>query len=146
MEETDLAYVAGVLDTRAVVKTRLAPGTETVLPHIMLSSGDAQLLQWLAQITAVRSIVTSRKYDKHRCLEHCTQAHDHITSVSGRWSLTGAKATVVLWGTRGHVRFHAEAWDRALQAGLTASRKPATVAKMKALGWPLPPGWTDGET
>jgi len=141
VEPTDLAYVAGVLDTRAVVKTRLAPGTETVLPHIMLSSGDAELLRWLGEITAVRSIVTSRKYDKHRCLEHCTRAHDHITSVSGRWQLTGAKATVVLAGTRPYVRFKVEAWDRAIGAGLQATRKPATVAKMKALGWPMPGGW-----
>ena len=82
-----------------------------------------RLLQWLGQITDVRSIVTVRGYDKHRCLEHCTKAHDHIESVSGRWSLTGAKATVVLCATRPYVRFHDAEWDRAIEVGLQANKK-----------------------
>jgi hypothetical protein len=134
----ELAYLAGVLDTRAIVRTRLAPGSGTVLPYIAMSCGDAELLGWLGQITGVRSIVTSRDYDKHRCLEHCERAHEHIRSVSGRWSLTGVRATVVLIGTRQWVRFHEEAWDRGIVAGLEAPRKPATLQKMAALGWPVP--------
>jgi hypothetical protein len=86
----------------------------------------------------VKSIVTQRSYDKHRCLEHCTKAHEHIRSVSGRWSLTGVRATVVLVATREWVRFHEEAWDAGIVAGLEAPRKPAVLQKMAALGWPVP--------
>ena len=138
LEAGELAYLAGVLDTRAIVRTRLAPGSGTVLPYVAISCGDGDLLQWLGEITGVRSIVTQRSYDKHRCLEHCTKAHEHIRSVSGRWSLTGIRATVVLIGTREWVRFHEEAWDRGIVAGLEAPRKEGVLRKMAALGWPVP--------
>lgn len=136
--------MAGVLDTRAVVRIRLAPGSETELPYVAMSSGEAELLRWLGALTGVRSIVTSRKYDKHRCLEHCTKAHDHIRSVSGRWSLTGVRATVVLAATREWVRFHEREWDEATRVGLAAPHKKATLGKMQALGWPVPVTWEDG--
>jgi hypothetical protein len=113
-----------------------------VLPIIAMSCGDGQLLRWLGEITDVRSIVTLRTYDKHRCLEHCTEAHDHIDSVSGRWSVTGAKATVVLCATLPYVRFHVPEWERAVGLGLGANKKPKTVQTMKDLGWPMPPAWT----
>jgi hypothetical protein len=144
LTEADLSYLAGVLDTRAVVRTRLVSGnaTQTVLPMIAMSCGDAALLHWLADITDVRSIITTRTYDKHRCLEHCTKAHDHIESVSGRWSVTGAKATVVLSATLPYVRFHEAEWQRGLAVGIGANKKPATVQKMAGLGWPMPVAWT----
>lgn len=137
----DLAYLAGVLDTRAVVRVRYTEDSATALPYIAMSSGDAALMSWLGQITGVRSIVTSRRYDKHRCLEHCDKAHDHITSVSGRWSLTGVRATLVLLATREWIRFHVEDWEKGIEAGETAGRKAATVRKMTALGWPVPIAW-----
>ena len=144
LTEAELAYLAGVLDTRAVVRVRGATDRsgDAWLPMIAMSCGDAALLRWLGEITDVKSIITLRTYDKHRCLEHCTKAHDHIDSVSGRWSLTGAKATVVLCATRPYVRFHGERWDRAISVGLGANKKPSTVTKMQALGWAVPVAWT----
>jgi len=140
-QDGELAYLAGVLDTRAVVRTRLVGGSQSVLPYLAMSCGDAELLRWLAASTGVRNVVTSRNYDKHRCLEHCDQAHEHITSVSGRWTVSGSRATVVLAGTRPWVRFQVEAWDRALAVGLEATRKDRVVEKMVQLGWPLPDPW-----
>jgi hypothetical protein len=139
----ELAYLAGVLDTRAVVRVGLVGGSQNPLPFVAMSCGDAALLRWLGQIAGVRSIVTARTFDRHRCLEHCTKAHDHVTSVSGRWSLSGVRATVVLSATREWVRFHQEAWARAIEVGLEANRKEGTVRKMSALGWPLPDGWLE---
>jgi hypothetical protein len=138
LETGDLAYLAGVLDTRAVVRVRVLPGNGTVLPYVAMSCGDAELLRWLGEISGVKSIVTSRDYDKHRCLEHCERAHEHIRSVSGRWSLTGVRATVVLVATRPWVRFGEEKWDRGIAAGLAAPRKEGVLRKMTALGWPVP--------
>lgn len=142
MEELELAYLAGVLDTRAVVRTRLVGGSASVLPYLAMSCGDAPLLQWLAQITGTGVTVTDRGYDKHRCLEHCSAAHEHVRSVSGRWSVSGVKATVVLAGTRPWVRFQWAEWDRAVEVGIGAPRKSATVEKMVGLGWPLPVAWS----
>jgi hypothetical protein len=137
-----MAYLAGVLDTRAVVRTRLVPGSVSVLPFLAVSCGDVDLLSWLGGLTGVGVTTTARGYDKHRCLEHCTEAHEHITSVSGRWSVSGVRATVVLCATREYVHFQSGAWERSLACGLAADRKEATVAKMAALGWPLPVAWT----
>jgi hypothetical protein len=117
-----------------------------VLPYIAMSCGDAELLTWLSTISGVRSIITQRKFDRHRCLEHCDKAHDHITSVSGRWSLTGARATILLSATLPYVRFQAEAWNRAVMVGLSAERKSKVVRKMTALGWPLPAAWQERPT
>lgn len=142
----DLAYLAGVLDSRAVVRVRFIEDSEAVLPYVAMSSGDARLMRWLGELTGVRSIVTTRKYDKHRCLEHCTKAHDHITSVSGRWSLTGVRATVVLCATREWVRFQEQGWDEGIRAGLEARYKPGTLQKMAALGWPVPLAWADDDS
>lgn len=141
LDDGQLAYLAGVLDTRAVVRTRLVAGSAGVLPYVAVSCGDAELLRWLGELTGVKTVVTSRGYDKHRCLEHCDQAHEHVRSVSGRWSVTGTRATVVLSATAGWVRFHRQEWDRALQAGMSAERKNAVAEKMVHLGWPLPVGW-----
>jgi len=137
----ELAYLAGVLDTRAVVRVGLVGGSQSPLPFVAMSCGDAVLLRWLGQIAGVRSIVTSRQFDRHRCLEHCDKAHDHVTSVSGRWQLSGVRATVVLSATEEWVRFHRESWREAIEVGLEANRKDGTVRKMEALGWPLPEGW-----
>jgi len=115
-------------------------GSAHPLPFVALSCGDAPLLRWLGQITGVRSVVTERKFDRHRCLEHCDKAHDHVTSVSGRWQLSGVRATVVLTACVEWVKFHRERWERAIEVGLEAPRKEGTVKKMEALGWPLP--WT----
>ena len=129
MEDGDLAYLAGVLDSRAVVRVRFIEDSEAVLPYVAMSSGDARLMRWLGELTGVRGVVTTRKYDKHRCLEHCTKAHDHITSVSGRWSLTGVRATVVLSADPAVGAVPGDAWDEGIAAGLVARWKPATCAE-----------------
>jgi hypothetical protein len=146
MNEGELAYLAGVLDTRAVVRTRLVGGSQSMLPYLAISTGDTQLLQWLGTITGMRVVATVRGYDKHRCLEHCDQAHEHITSVSGRWSVSGSRATIVLAATRTWIRFQAADWDRALDVGAAAPRKDRIVEKMVQLGWPLPGEWQQQHT
>ena len=148
LSDLELAYLAGVLDTRAVVRIRLVGGSGarqgvmSSLPYLALSCGDAELLDWLCRLTGVKSVVTTRTYDKHRCLEHCEESHDHVQSTSGRWSVSGSRATVLLSATLPYVRLQEDRWRKALQAGLSADRKEAVAQKMSALGWPLPLAWT----
>ena len=142
VDQGELAYLAGVLDTRAIVRTRLVGGSHHLLPYVAVSSPDGEVLDWLSQITGVKMVVTTRSFDKHRCLEHCTIAHEHVTSVSGRWSVSGSRATVVLVATRPWVRFQESAWDSAIAVGVGALRKDKVVQKMEGLGWPLPVAWT----
>lgn len=133
-----LAYVAAVIDSLGGVRVRHASGTD--LPMVY-AHGNADVLATLGEWTGTRVVVTRRNYSRAGCAEHCPHPHQHIVSVSGRWSLTGAKATVVLWNVRPYLRVHADDARAALVVGTAAPFKPATPAKMAALGWDLPDVW-----
>lgn len=127
MDEREIAYLAGILDVMGNITTRRA-GT-TLLPQISVSTKDQRLLDWLGERTGVRAFTTRREFLRAGCNIHCKERHRHVLSESGRWSVSGAKATVVLAAVRPYLH-------------LKAPRKPATATKMSDLGWPLPEGWT----
>lgn len=139
MEATDLAYLAGVIDVRGNITTRRAAGT--LLPLTAVSTKETRLLEWLCSITDMRMVTTERAYARGGCALHCAEKHVHISSVSGRWSVTGAKATIVLAAVRPFLRLQADEADLALAVGLKAPHKPASLSKMAALGWPMPKWW-----
>jgi len=132
-----LAYVAGVLDMQANIKIRTTPD-DTELPFLAMYGPNVPMLEYLASLTATRMVVTRRSYVKAGCAQHCREKHQHIESVSGRWTLTGMKATVVLWNIRPYMRLQTEALTSALTVGLTAPFKPAKLRAMAELGWDLP--------
>ena len=81
----------------------------TRLPAVAISSGNSDMLTYLAKLTGTRSVVTRQAYVKAGCSEHCREKHQHVMSTSGRWSVTGAKATVVLASIRPFVHLQTEA-------------------------------------
>lgn len=138
LEVGTLAYVAGVIDHQGLIRTRTLPhGTE--LPLVGLHGPNTRMLDFLAELTGTRAITTRRSYSKAGCAEHCKEKHQHITSTSGRWSVTGAKATVLLWNIRPYVHIQVDEVRSALVVGLTTNVKPATITKMADLGWDIPP-------
>lgn len=141
METEDLAYLAGVLDVRGNITTRRAGGT--LLPLVAVSTKDDRLLTWLCEITDIAKVTTTRDFHKAGCSEHCAEKHVKVASISGRWSVSGSKATIVLAAVRPYLRVRGQEADLALAVGLKAPRKPATPAKMATLGWPLPEWSTD---
>jgi hypothetical protein len=100
----------------------------TQLPSIALSNGNIDMLHYLATLTGTRAITTRRTYVKAGCTEHCREKHQHVMSVSGRWSVTGAKATVVLWNIRPFIQLQTEQVQTGLVVGLSAGFKPAHAA------------------
>lgn len=139
MTPGDLAYLAGVIDSQAVIRSRQVG--DTVLPMVALHGSNMSMLDHLAAVTGTKVTPTSRTYDKAGCSEHCPDKHQHIVSKSGRWSVTGARATVLLAALRPFLRLQGFAADEALAVGLRAPRKGNTAGKMAGLGWPLPDGW-----
>lgn len=137
ISDTDLAYLAAVIDTKARVKTLQLP-TGSVIPVVHMSSPDMELLQYLGKLTGISPFITRRSYEKHRCTEHCPDQHDHVTSESARWSVSGAKATVLLAAIQPFIRFQKAEIDTAINVGLDAPVKTGTLKKMIALGWALP--------
>jgi hypothetical protein len=137
LTEAQIAHVAGILDAMARFRVRTTPDG-TNLPYVAVSCPNMPLLEYLGSLTGVVPFTTSRAYEKHRCTEHCSEPHQHVVSASGRWSVSGAKATVVLAAITPHLRFQKTEAEDLLAVGLEAPRKPATPAKMAALGWPDP--------
>lgn len=140
LSQGQIAHVAGVLDAMGRFKIRETPDGSQ-LPEIAVSCPNMPLLKYLGALTGSTPFVTKRTYDRHRCTEHCLEPHSHVVSESGRWGLTGARATVVLAAIEPFAVFQKTEVRDCLYVGLEAPKKKATPAKMSALGWPLPEGW-----
>lgn len=141
IEGPDLAHLAGVLDAFGVIRVRTYAG-DGKLPYVALHGPNTALLRYVGGLTGAKVVVTRRGYYRAGCSEHCPEQHQHITSESGRWSVSGSKATVVLAAVRPYLRVRGYDADEALEVGLRAGRKPATLTRMVALGWPVPDAWT----
>lgn len=137
MKPTEYAYIAGILDIMARITT-METTDGTRLPLVAVSTTDTGILNYLGEVSGITPFLTHRSYDKHRCIEHCETAHEHVVSTSGRWSVSGAKATIILHNVRPFLRMQLDAAEDALEVGLVAPFKPATPAKMVELGWKVP--------
>lgn len=137
LDVATLAYVAGVLDMQCNIKTRTTPD-DTVLPMLAMYGPNVAMLEYLASLTDTKMVVARRSFSRAGCAQHCKDKHQHIESVSGRWTLTGMKATIVLHNIRPYVRLQSEAVTSALVVGLNAPFKPAALRKMTDLGWEIP--------
>jgi hypothetical protein len=131
-----VAYVAGVIDLQGLIRTRQAGDTE--LPYVAVSGPNTEMLHYLAALTGTTATVTRRSYSKAGCAEHCAEKHQHIVSTSGRWSVSGVKATVLLWNIRPYLRLQTAAATSAIAVGTCTGFKQSTVAKMEQLGWDVP--------
>lgn len=132
---TQLAYVAALIDTRANLTTRRA--RDAVLPQVEISGRPFPALEWLGQITGVRVVPTQRAFVKVGCSEHCAEKHIHVSSLSGRWFVSGAKATIVLAAVRPYLMLRRGQVDDLIDLGRQVGHKGATVTEMAALGWPV---------
>ena len=133
---TTVAYVAGVIDSQAGIRTRHVGDTD--LPMVYVHGPNLQVLELLARLTGTSVTTVRRGYAKAGCAEHCPEKHQHVTSVSGRWSVTGVKATVLLWNIRDYLMFQRDAAVDAIALGLATPFKLATPQKMADLGWQVP--------
>jgi hypothetical protein len=135
LSDAEIAWCAGVVDALGLIRTRpMQTGSE--LCYVAVSSSKLDVLNALAELTGTKVTMVHREYSRVGCDEHCTEAHQHVNSTTGRWSLTGARALVFLLAIEPHLRGKAEDARSAIAAGETAPVKEATVRKMYELGWP----------
>lgn len=135
--DVPVEYIAGILDANGLFRVR-AVQSGTKLPAVYVHGLHIELLQVLADATGTAVTVIKRDYNGVRCAEHCPERHVHTISVSGRWSVTGAKATVLLHNVLPHLRVQREVAEELLAVGMDAPRKEQTIRKMKKLGWEIP--------
>lgn len=137
VEQTDLAYVAGVVDVHARMTIRELP-TGGDYPVVQINWNHFPVLEHLGKLTGTKAIEVKRAYYKAGCSLHCAEKHQHIYSTSGRWVITGARATIFLWNIRPYLVFQQDLARQLIVAGTWANIKPATVQKMANLGWEIP--------
>lgn len=110
--------------------------TGSELGYVGVSTPRRDILHQLADMTGVGVVTVNREYNRLGCGEHCQEAHLHVSSSTGRWGLTGARAVVFLSAIEPYLVVQRGQAQDAILAGLMAPRKEATMAKMYALGWP----------
>jgi len=141
LTEAEVAFVAGLLDATARIKTtKVTSGA--LLPLVAVSGPNIAMLDVLSRRTGTKYFETRRDYDRHRCGLHCKEAHDHITSVSGRWAVNGARATILLAAVQPYVQVQRDAVAETLAVGMAAPVKAHVVQSMADLGWPIPEDWS----
>lgn len=133
--ELQLAWCAGVVDVLGLISVRkMKTGSE--LASVAISSTRIDLLQEIAELTGTTIVTVHRDYNRLNCNLHCPEKHSHVTSTTGRWSLTGARAAVFLNAIEPYLRLKQGNVRQVVDVGITAPHKPATLRKMYNLGWP----------
>lgn len=133
LTEAELAWMAGVIDARAKISYRKI--VTTTLPQISVSGSDTQTLDKLAEFSGTKITIVKRSYSKFGCTQHCKEKHEHVLSVTGRWIVTGSRATVILENVKPYIQVKVAEVDAGLLLGWQAYSKDATVQKMVELGW-----------
>ena len=128
-------WFAGVIDVMGAIRMRRMD-TGVDLPALYVSTSRQDILTELGDLTGMSITQVFRDYNRLGCGEHCTEPHQHVLSTTGRWNVTGARATVVLHAITPFMRVRKTEAEEALAAGLLAPRKDAVLKKMYALGWP----------
>lgn len=136
--ESDLAYLAGVIDVMGRIWTRPSSNGRR-LPLLEISANRPELMDWLSETTSTEVFTTSRDYMRMGCAEHCAESHVHSVSTSTRWSVTGAKATIVLFNIEPYAFLKRPEVEFALGLGMMAEMRAQTVRSMRAKGWTIPP-------
>jgi hypothetical protein len=132
----DLAYAAALVDTLAVLNVReVGPSG---LPMVTIHSKYQPALAWLGERTQSKITTVKRDYQRASCADHCPEAHIHIVSESGRWQVSGVKATIVLHNLLPFLRVQDETARTLIEAGKSIGYKGQVVQRMKELGWEIP--------
>lgn len=144
MSDIPLGYIAGILDANAIFRIRKTPGG-TELPCVAVHGLPLPIMKVLAEYTGTKVTMVTRDFSRQPCALHCEQKHSHVVSVSGRWSVTGARATVLIHAVLPHLQAQRVIATEVMAVGLSAPKKSTTYTKMAQLGWPIPKGPDEGK-
>lgn len=133
----EIAWCAGVVDAIGLVRQRELKATGSLLAYVGVSTAHLGIAERLAELTGTRPTIVRRNYNRLGCSAHCTEPHQHVNSVTARWSLTGARARVFLQAVRPMLALKGQVVDETLWATQDAPFKPAVASKMVELGWPI---------
>lgn len=131
-----IAWCGGVIDAIGLVRLRETDAGSS-LAYVSVSTALLPIAQRLADLTGTSVTTVRREYNRLGCSQHCTEAHQHVQSVTARWSLTGARALTFLQAIHPFLGVKIGEVDEVIAAAKDAPSKPRTTEKMASLGWPI---------
>jgi hypothetical protein len=148
-----LAWMAAILDMQGRIhrKDNLTRATPQLV--LRVDSSYLSVIRELCRLTdsnaEPRPPRPGKEWDKRGCAEHCGEAHIHceigVQPSTGRWTLTGAAAAVVLFNVipfmvtdRGMEDMMNEALENVNLAGRAGNGARQAVQRLARLGWELP--------
>lgn len=139
VKRAQLVYMAAVIDTMGNLTTR--PTAASHLPLVEVNGPNMALLDWLSGMSRTKPLVIRRAYSKAGCAEHCAEKHQHVKSVSGRWSVSGCKATVILYNVAPFMQLQQVRAEELVEHGLQFPWRSQAIRDMRELGYRFPAGW-----
>lgn len=158
MKETDKAWVAAMIDSRAhIVKKQnrdRQAGSEQIC--LVLQTKHHEIALRLCAMTGTEPRHREQKkvspeLMRRQCAEHCPEAHVHVDTLAAMplvttWTVTGVSAAIVLWNVRKYMATSREPWDWAMEqslrqmklAGQGSGMTRAAAIRLQDLGWDLP--------
>lgn len=162
LPESDVAWVAGVLDMKGTVIRKNNKMRATPQLVLIVETRHHEVIRELARLTGTQPEMQAPKspaeWMRKGCVEHCPTQHVHVGErgyewsmpAIGRFTITGAGAAVLLYNVLPYMRRPRE-FPEALEAMLAYTVTygqgwGATRTALKRLlrkGWRMPPQFKD---
>lgn len=136
LQPAEIAYIAGIIDTRGYLGRRKSGALELPSVAVTLKSGSP-IIARLCQLTGVTPISLRKNHNKTACADHCPQPHVHVSGDYERWIVTGIKARIVLGACLPYLWALRQDVGEVLESSDGQPFKPASVTKMVEAGWPM---------
>lgn len=152
----EMGWMAAVIDLRGrvYVKTNKQRAEDSRQIVLMAESKQASIIRRLSKMTGNKVETMSprpmKEFMRRGCNEHCPEQHVHISddrTMPGitRWTLTGVAMAIVttalepyLTEDKGFPEYNEEILAATTLRGQGSGAVMATIARLSALGWPLP--------
>jgi len=156
----DIAWVAGVLDLKATIIRKKNKERSTPQLVLCVETKEYEVIRGLSALTGTSPELQAEKLSpdwmRRLCVEHCPEKHVHGSNeanetypwklpATGRWTITGAGAAVILWSTLGFQRNKRD-MPEALEAMLAYAKTTGqgwgatrtSLLRLRNLGWRMP--------
>lgn len=159
ISHTDLAWIAAIVDCKALYLQKRNKQRATPQLVLQVDTRDVQIIQRLCRHTEVLpddKRTPQKPFLQRACKDHCPEPHIHHEDnwslpPTARWAVTGIAAGIVLHNLRPFMVtwdedvaiFQKESLAQATYAGRGYGQTLASIKRLMALGWILPPETLD---
>ncbi len=138
--EEDLYYVAGLLDARCTVLMVKSSSGNRMAMQVQFG-GSLPVLRYLHDNIGGNVVgPQAKEYLRHKCLEHCEEAHKIIFRMKANWRIRGSGAAILLYNVKPYMLGWTTKMEEHYQQELLSRHKWSQdhVLSLKARGWNIP--------